>query len=219
MICQEDKSEPLQCLAPSNRHDGREGYKSLADNLLAFSELGELGGVNIEGLDEGKGIEVTLTTYQAKWHKSCRGNYSNTKLQCAQMRKQSTGQEAGPSTSAASTKRTRSNTTCVESIQEKLCFICHQDLGSQYKLWSGQTGILEDTTLLAQLSAGDMVARDTKYHKKCLTSLYNRAKDVAETAKRETSNETVMSSVVLAELVSYIEDINADETTAPVFKL
>ena len=35
---------------------------------------------------------------------------------------------------------------------------------------------LEDTTLLAQLSAGDMVAREAKYHKKCLTSLYNRVR-------------------------------------------
>ncbi|KAG7155159.1 hypothetical protein Hamer_G024624 [Homarus americanus] len=105
------KSEPLICPAASKRHDGGAGYKSLADNLLAFNELGEVVGVNIEGLDEGEGIERTLTTRQAKWHKSCRVRYDNLKLQPAQKRKESSGQAAGSGTTASSTKRTRSNTT------------------------------------------------------------------------------------------------------------
>ncbi|KAG7163186.1 hypothetical protein Hamer_G002264 [Homarus americanus] len=209
VVCQDSKSEPLICPAASKRHDGGAGYKSLADNLLAFNELGEVVGVKIEGLDEGEGIERTLTTRQAKLHKSCRVRYDNLKLQRAQKRKESSGQEAGSGTSASSTKRTRSNTTCVDCMRNALCFFCHQDLGQQYhqvqtlgvdKHVRQAAELLEDTALLAQLSEGDMVAKEAKYHKRCLTFLYNRARAVSETEKRETTYETVVSSVVLAEL-------------------
>ncbi|KAG7156773.1 hypothetical protein Hamer_G032217 [Homarus americanus] len=77
VICQDRKAERLIYPAASKRHDGGAGYKSLADNLLAFNELGKVLGVNIEGLDEGEGIERTLTTRQAKWHKSCQVRYDN----------------------------------------------------------------------------------------------------------------------------------------------
>ncbi|KAG7175400.1 hypothetical protein Hamer_G001481 [Homarus americanus] len=157
------------------RHDGGARYKSLADNLLAFNELGEVVGVNIEGLDEGEGIERTLTTRQAKWHKFCRVRYDNLKLQRAQKRKESSGQEAGSGTSASSTKHTRSNTTCVDSMRNALIL---DNSITRYRL------------LLAQLSEGDMVAREAKYHKRCLTFLYNRARAVSETEKRETTYET-----------------------------
>ncbi|KAG7172779.1 hypothetical protein Hamer_G007018 [Homarus americanus] len=204
-IDSDDKCNPLICPAPSKRHDGGAGYKSLADNLLTFNELREVVGVNIEGLDEGEGIERTLTTRQAKWHKSCRVRYDNLKLQRAQKRKESSGQEAGSGTSASSTKRTRSNTTCVDSMINALCFFCHQDLGQQHhqvqtlgvdKHVRQAAELLEDTALLAQLSEGDMVAREAKYHKRCLTFLYNRASAVSETEKRETTYETVVSSLL-----------------------
>ena len=35
---------------------------------------------------------------------------------------------------------------------------------------------LQDTALLAKLSAGDMIAQEAKYHTQCLVSLYNKAK-------------------------------------------
>ncbi|KAG7155158.1 hypothetical protein Hamer_G024623 [Homarus americanus] len=93
-------------------------------------------------------------------------------------------------------------------MRNALCFFCHQDLGYQYhqvqtlgvdKHVRQVAELLEDTALLAQLSEGDMVAREAKYHKRCLTFLYNRARAVSETEKRETTYETVVSSVVLAE--------------------
>ncbi|KAG7170840.1 hypothetical protein Hamer_G028174, partial [Homarus americanus] len=45
------------------------------------------------------------------------------------------------------------------------------------------------------------------------------ARAVSETEKWETTNETVVSSVVLAELVSYIEGTIDDKISAPFFKL
>ena len=62
---------------------------------------------------------------------------------------------------------------------------------------------------------GDMEA---KYHSKCLLALYYRAKTTVE-AEPKTDHEGVMSRIVLAELVLYIEETHLEEGTAPVFRL
>ena len=65
---------------------------------------------------------------------------------------------------------------------------------------------------------GDMVALEAKYHPKCLLALYYRAKTTVE-AEPKTDHEGVMSIIVLAELVLYIEETHLEEGTAPVFRL
>ena len=89
--------------------------------------------------------------------------------------------------------------------------ICHSDLGltitKQQHLNSDQH----------QLSAGDMVAIEAKYHNKCLVSLYNHVRAVQRADKQYRNTADVISAVVLAELVTYIEE--SEEDTAPVFKL
>ena len=79
---------------------------------------------------------------------------------------------------------TRSPST--EKAQESQCFVCRQPAGTDgvhevptfqmdRKVRDGAT-ILEDTELLGRLRAGDMVAQDAKYHKKCLSVLHNRVR-------------------------------------------
>jgi hypothetical protein len=46
----------------------------------------------------------------------------------------------------------------------KFCVIEHQPASQN----------LQDQNLLAKLSAGDVVAQELKYHRACLTSLYNK---------------------------------------------
>ena len=80
--------------------------------------------------------------------------------------------------------------------------------------------LLEDTELLAKLSAGDMVALDAKYHTKCLVKLYNRARKVKAEKIQNTNDQEVMSKVAFAELVMYIEEVRySSEDKAPIFKL
>ncbi len=50
-------------------------------------------------------------------------------------------------------------------------------------------GLLEDTELLAKLSAGDMVALEAKYHTKCLVGLYNRARKAKAKGLKSTDEE------------------------------
>src|SRR5664279_1323790 len=55
---------------------------------MRFKELGELPvNVRIDDLDEGSGIEATLLTRRAKWHKTCRDNFNDTKLKRLEKRK------------------------------------------------------------------------------------------------------------------------------------
>jgi len=163
VLCQADKEESLQCPAATKRKDSGAGYKTFEDNMLAFSELGELPqDMDLQQLDEGQGIAATLAAHQAKWHKSCRVKYNTTKLQRARKRGHSEGSPAA-STSTDEYKQTRCKAACVDNIRNHLCFFCHQQLGSEFhqvatleldKHVRNAAEFLEDTTLLAQLSAG-----------------------------------------------------------------
>ena len=60
-LCQEVKSEPLQCLAESKRHDLGAGYETLAENILQFEKIGGIPlALDPSPLDEGGGI-CTMT--------------------------------------------------------------------------------------------------------------------------------------------------------------
>ena len=79
--------------------------------------------------------------------------------------------------------------------------------------------ILEDTERLGRLSAGDMVAQDAKYHKKCVSVLHNRVRKAESEGPKHKANEREVSGIVFAELVLYIEEARLDEETTHVFKL
>ena len=71
-LCEKKTEEKLVCPSNSTRKNYGSGYKSLADNLNTFREIGEVPiQVSLSSLDEGNGIEQALTSHEAKWHKSC----------------------------------------------------------------------------------------------------------------------------------------------------
>ena len=72
-LCQlENTNEKLVSPVNDKRKNRKSGYKSLANNLRKFEELGQLPiQVPLSLLDDGRGIEETLTFHQASWHKSC----------------------------------------------------------------------------------------------------------------------------------------------------
>ena len=59
VVCQEEKTEPLKCPSKSKRKYAGSGYKSLAEKLIEFNELGQLP-FQQERLYEGQGIEMTM---------------------------------------------------------------------------------------------------------------------------------------------------------------
>ena len=187
ILCQEDKSESLTSPSKSKRKDSGSGYSSFAANLSRFSELGQLPGtLQLERLNEGCGIEAAMVANNALYHQVCKLKYNNTKLQRAEKRTFVTEGEINDTPGVCKRTRFHSRSSSIEKIQEAQCFFCRQPAGTDgvhkvatfqmdSKIRDGAT-ILEDTELLGRLSAGDMVARDAKYHNKCLSVLHTRVR-------------------------------------------
>ena len=76
---------------------------------------------------------------------------------------------------------------------------------------------LQDKSLLAKLSAGDLIAQNAQYHLNCLNSLYNRTR---KTKSSEDSDRDRMNhGLAFADLVSYIEETRMYTSVTPIFEL
>ena len=155
------------------------GYKSLSNHLNQFKDLGHMP-VDVKRLDEGDGIEATLMRHQAGWHKTCYLKYNQTKLK--RLHKRSVAVKEKTDIRGVYTRLSQGGIDLTESK----CFLCEEPAGSaglhnvstydtDAKVWRCAT-VLEDTALLAKLAPGDMIALEAKYHLKCLSTLYNRAR-------------------------------------------
>ena len=81
VICQESNKERLQCPTDSRRADKGAGYKTLADNLKQFADMGYMPkDVNLSRLDEGDGIAAAFFKHRAHYHKSCYALFNSKKL-------------------------------------------------------------------------------------------------------------------------------------------
>ena len=228
VLCQKDSAELLQCPAESNRKDVGAGYKTLASNISKFQELGYMPiPLNIKVLEEGNGIVHCLLKHEARWHKSCNSKFNKTELKRAEKRLSSSSEE----TDVCPKKYTRKSVQS-SSLSSLLCFFCDKCTGeSKEPLHSVSTMDmdnrirqialdLQEESLLAKLSAGDMVALEAKYHKSCLTSICNRARSSRSHELRANEKDSnVLHGIVLAELVSYIEDTREETNSLSVFKL
>ena len=225
VLCQKDTTESLSCPADSTRSTKGTGYKTTAENLLAFDKLGCLPrSINLSRLDEGEGVEASFQHHKAKWHDMCRLKFNKTKLQRAEKRKM-------PPEDSLTDVRKKFTRRSREEVPRSVhrCFFCDSDAEAGESLHRASTLELDnrvrhcalhlqDKPLLAKLSAGDMVAQDAEYHVKCLVALYNRARET-RSCSTETDVDAVNHGIAFAELVSYMEEARVDNLIAPIFKL
>lgn len=189
ILCQCVTNEALQCPKYTERDDVRAGYRSLATSLTKFNDIGALPtSVRLSEFDEGAGIEAAFNAHNAKWHKSCRNLYNTTKLNRALKR----GALVSEGTSVADNSNecfpgadyfTRSS---LSTASVNSCFFCSKSedkgCGKLHQVTTLELDarvrhcahILNDCTLIANLSAGDMIALEAKYHAVCLVSLYKK---------------------------------------------
>ena len=221
-ICQASNKEELRCPADSKRPDKGVGYKTLADNIKEFAELGCMPiDLCLSRLDEGDGIEATFTKQKARWHKDCYILFNATKLKRAQKR-QSTSQLEVP----AAGKYTRSNATALAK-ETIICFLCESDKLPLHKVSTlgvdarvrECAAVMNDEKLLAKLSCGDLIALEAHYHRHCYTMLcrnaeYSKRDDVPESDKPHR-----LEGIALAELVSFIEESRGSGGDLSIFKL
>uniref|UniRef100_UPI00358E7FAB uncharacterized protein isoform X1 n=2 Tax=Myxine glutinosa TaxID=7769 RepID=UPI00358E7FAB len=217
VLCQVVTDESLQCPLRSTKQPVGSGYASLAEDLLRFQTLQHMPmDLNLERLDDGDGIESTLNA-----HKKCRLKFNKKAFDEQRRGELTTGQQP-----SASTVHTRSAHSHPQST-EPTCFFCNTSAGSaglhKASTYNIDTNVrrcaleVEDTALLAKLAAGDMIAIEAKYHHHCLRSLYNRARQAAPNGID--GDDSCLHGIAFAELVAFLEDMNSNEDSAPVFKL
>ena len=149
---------------------------------------------------------MILNKHHASWHKSCHLKYSNSKLKKAQKRKATNlddSEERRPS------KR--------QALNIRHCMFCEKGMeeGDLHHVltFDADKNIrdivsdLQDNQLLAQIGSGDLIAKEAKYHLKCLTSLRNcyRSHQRKFTQAPEVINEKMNESRVFVELITFIE--------------
>ena len=80
-LCQQSTSEPLRDPSKAKNECQSRACETLANNLRSMDELDSLPlSRNISRLDDGTGIEATLTRHDAKWHKTCYVMCNKTKV-------------------------------------------------------------------------------------------------------------------------------------------
>ena len=179
-LCKEDTEDGLQCPAQSKRSEIESGigYKTLADNIQQFHELQCLPmPIDDNLLGQKNCLAEKLSLHKAKWHKGCFNKFNNMKLKRAEKRKSQTQNDADNGTKIT---RKNSGVAANASFQDK-CFFCGMASGvlhvaSTFNINSRVRKCathLQDTVLLAKLSAGDLISQEAVYHDKCLISLYN----------------------------------------------
>ena len=184
VFCQENTSEKRECPANSKQSNRGAGYITLQKDLESFYEAGELQ-LDLAKLDEGEGIAETLLKHNASWHKSCRVKYNATKLKRLE-RKRKPAEGNVLQQPDESGKRTRSDLPSA-SVGQEVCFFCGGAATEGNPLSRASTMELDsrvravamevnDFNLLGKLSAGDMVALKSQYHKQCLVALYARTR-------------------------------------------
>ena len=175
--------------------------------------------LDLDRLDDGNGIEATLMTNRAQWHKACRVKYNLTKLQRRRKSLEKVEQSDAP---MVHTRSAHSHVT----TKNPLCFFCNKPAGSEL-LHEASTKMLdfnvrkaaletEDTELLAKIAPGDMMALEAKYHRNFLRMLYNKTRKAV--SKDEHEEDAQPHGIAFAELVAFMEGRRSDDC-APVFKL
>lgn len=214
----------MQSPENSRRVDTVAGYHTLANKILRFNEFDCLPiPIDIAKLDDGNGIAATFITRNAKWHKTCYNKFNNLKLQRAE--KRNSFDKPGCS---LQNKFTRNNSGAKSANIKSCCFFCDDASGTLHQASTFNMDArvrkcalqLEDSVLLAKLSAGDLISQEAVYHLNCLVALYNKARNDSESDNTENKDEKVFQGIALAQLVEYIEETRAESVdTIPVFRL
>ena len=206
IICQENTMEPLKCPLhnPIARGDQTGPYELFLANVGQFRAFNALPTPIFFEADESA---ASFAMHNASWHKSCHLKYNNSKLAKAKKR------SACISDHDPERKRCKRQANTIDN-----CMFCEKGCEEsslhQVLTFDADTNIramvteLQDTHLLAKISdIGDLIAREAKYHLKCLVNLRNRYRNHVRKSSHLTrdTDEKLNESRVFVELTSYIE--------------
>ena len=194
-------------------------YKYFEDCIKQFESINDIPGVycgNVSRINTGSGIAQTLSENKAKWHKSCRREFSTDRVNRALKRHSTSGSES------KANKYTRSQASSTSAKDEtSQCIICSErgtkkktlhevttfDIDHKMRQWAQTT---QNQKLLAAIEA--------KYHTYCLVKL-KRDAEAKCVEKSESHDVDAIEGIILAELVAYLEEVHLIDPQAAVFKL
>lgn len=225
VVCQSDTSEKLDCPGDNPIISRRTtGYLSFAAKLQALSEFKDYilpSKQRVQPLDNGTGFDSTLRAHKARWHKSCMTIYRDAPRFQALLRRLKQEEEKvadaeQPSTTESpseSSRQTRSAGVGPLQLKGNVCFLCksfdspenlhlcstkevHQHISDSAKK-------VGDTDLLALLATADVIALEAKYHLKCLTKLYNKARRL-DTRGDKHEGTVMCEGIAFSDLAAFI---------------
>lgn len=168
-------SEALQCPANIRRSDIEVGggYRSLETVLLRCQSINWFPTtIRLDQLNDANGIASKLQLMKAKWHKTCRNKYTDMKLK----RHEHSKRKVESDISETSRKITRQSPGCSTSTMTQdssggtsgeLHKVSTFSIDSNIRKYALQ---VQDTVLLAKLSAGDVISQEAMYQKLLLKS-------------------------------------------------
>ena len=173
LICQQKTSEDLKCpLDGPGTGDKTAPYKNFLTNVCAFRKIDRL--PQKLGFNEGVTVEY-FVAHRAKWHKSCHRKFAKEKLHRVEWKRKLTLDDPDTATDENCQKDH-------QILPKSSSIFCgkEDDHLHEFRTLNADANIrwiatdLQDTTLLAKISGGDLIAIEAKYHLTCLTELRKR---------------------------------------------
>ena len=159
----------------SCEYNGLEIYRNFLGIVEEFHSL-DTSPVDVKF--EGDNLAEVFYQNKAKWHKSCHLKFSASKLLRVKAQREREKECASINDQRRSKRHSMANT-----LNEECCIFCslpsgkfHQcatmELDSDLQKMAAED--LQDTTLIAKLSGGDLIENEAKYHNKCHIAYRNR---------------------------------------------
>ena len=202
----------MRCPVDSHVGNGIEVYSNFLEVVEKFRKFDAL---PVDIKYEGENLAELMYQKRAKWHKSCHLKFSSSKLTRVETRQKRKLTEC---TSNDDQRRSKRHLPA----SEECCLFC--SLKSGDKLHQRTTMELDhdlrkmaqdlhDTSLIAKLSAGDLIVIEAKYHYNCLSAYKNHYRSFIRLQHSNVKcEERQLLARAFAELVCYIENkIENDE--------
>jgi hypothetical protein len=208
----------LKCPAKSKQGNGLEIYSNFLKVIAEFQDPTLLPSVKFT---EEHDAEMFLKN-QAKWHKACHLKFAPSKLIRLQKRKLSCDAATDGEQQQRKSKRQRAS----GSSDMDSCIFCSEVSGTLHNCETMKLDHnvrrmateLQDSSLLARISGGDLIAIEAKYHYNCLSTFKNKHRS-AQRAQNSSINQEdeLIQAQVFADLILYIEE--SIENGTFIFKL
>ena len=204
IICQEETKVDIKTPCAGRGHSKETVLETYHRFLKNYKRLEEVDSPDVIHYIDYSAEE--LYERKAGWHPNCKRLFDTERVDRVCEKKRDIVKD----TTIQHSKR--------RSIDYDNCLFCELPGNQEEELSSIQTlgcsdsiitmiNDLQDMELMVKVSGSDLIAKTAKYHKKCLTKLYNQHKSLMRTNNRaKKESEKLVESRALLEVFCYIRE-------------